>query len=194
MTDYNGEPSNQNHLSFTTSEDAYFAAATARPQIQGLRDLGILLNSRRNASLTAIRGATSAWIDQDDSGTYDPKEPRAKLSTIPVRRPKPIKQEDDDDENHGPKSRRYKQVGYSFPMTFVLTSEEGLKYLRSITPGPFDSPADTLDKLSGSLDPGGTSLIGRKVTKPNRLGSTVARYIHTLTILKTANDGAELMA
>jgi hypothetical protein len=194
MADYNGEPSHQNHLSFTTSEDAYFAAATARPQIHGLRDLGILLNSRRNASLTAIRGVASACIDQDDSGTYDPKESRAKSSTISVRRPKTVTLEDDDNENHEPKSRRYKQVGYSFPMTFVLTSEEGLKYLRSITPGPFDSPADTLNILSGSLDPCGTSLVGRKVTKPNRLGGTVARYIHNLTILKTANDGAELMA
>jgi hypothetical protein len=157
-------------------DDAFFAAATTRPQIQGLRDLGIRLNSRRTASLNPIRGVASAWIDQDDSGTYDPKESRAHANCQP-RRAKMAKRENgQEDANREPKTRRDREIGYSLPMTFAFTSKNALNYLRSITPGPFDDGASSPDSDSGFVDADGSSpLTHRKAKKPNRLGTRETR-------------------
>jgi hypothetical protein len=191
-----GEPSNQNNTSFTTHQDAVYPAATAQTHIRGLRDLGISMNSQRNASQNHMRGAASACIDQDDSGTYDPNESSGKSSRTQPRRTKKARQEDEDaGVNQEPKVPRHNTVGYSLPVTLTFASEQALNYLRSITPGPFDDQATSLDDPSRSLDPDDyTSLPRRKVKKPNRLGAGVARYIRARGALNATNNGTETMA
>ena len=163
------------------AEHAYFSENTQRPQMpRSIRDLGQILNSKRRATVQGpIRGAATAWIDQDDSGTYDPKAARATPPVTPPRRTKALRVFDELDEDGNPKPRltRSHRVGYSFPMTIVLTLEAGLDYLRSITPGPFNSEAD--DTLSESLDPekdsGYGSFSRRKTKRPRRLGEWSTR-------------------
>lgn len=133
------------------TEDSYFSEAPTRPKLLGLRDLGIILNNKRRATLhVAIRGAGTAWIDQDDSGTYDPEKDRATPSPLltPPRRRRRARVYDKDDESVTPplRPRKLPPVGYRSLMTFSFTSKRALNYLRSITPSPFDSQSTTLDK------------------------------------------------
>jgi hypothetical protein len=162
-------------------ETAYLAEDAQRPQMpRSIRDLGQILNSKRRAAVQqTIRGAATAWIDQDDSGTYDPKADRATPPVTPPRRAKKLKlvNEPNKDGNQRPQMTRPHRVGYSLPMTIVLTSEAGLDYLRSITPGPLSSEAG--DGLSQSLDPEDGSRHGsfsrRKTRRPRRLGEASTR-------------------
>jgi hypothetical protein len=71
-------------------EMAYLAEDKQKSQMpRSIRDLGQILNSKRRAAVQqTIRGAATAWIDQDDSGTYDPKADRATPPVTPPRRAK----------------------------------------------------------------------------------------------------------
>jgi len=128
-------------------EGAIFATCVPPPSSrmpESIRKLGIFLNKKRRraaAAQTAMRGGATAWLDQDDSGTYDPKRKRAtpdeqapqkkaakkqKRSHSPVLPP---------DENGIPQKGREtcRKVGYSLLVTLTLESEKGVQYLRSIT-------------------------------------------------------------
>jgi hypothetical protein len=171
-------------------EAAYFEDYDATPEKsrmpRNIRELGILLNRKRRAAIqSTARGAATAWIDQDESGTYDPKRKRA---TPPECAPKKVKRqrlpEEFDDENGHPKPRRhYHPVGYGFPMAFVFKSEKALNYLRSITPGPFGSPSssadDELSDSSTDSDSGYGSFpkLRKKTKQPKRLGASLMRYV-----------------
>jgi hypothetical protein len=168
------------------TEDSYFSEAPARPKSLGLRDLGIILNSKRRATLhVAIRGAGTAWIDQDDSGTYDPDKDRATSSPFltPPRRRRRARAYDEDDESVTPRTRPRKRppVGYRSLMTFSFTSERALNYLRSLAPGPFDSQSTTLDEgLSDSSGLGeeydfGPPLKKRKIRRLRKVRETSER-------------------
>ena len=88
-----------------------------------------------------MRGGATAWLDQDDSGTYDPKRKRATPDEQPQKKTKKQKRSPVLDENGIPQLRReaYKKVGYSLMVTLTLESEKGVQYLRSIAPGPLES-------------------------------------------------------
>jgi hypothetical protein len=134
------------------TEDSYFSEAPARPESLGLRDLAVILNNKRRAATlhVAIRGAGTAWMDHDDSGTYDPKKDRATPTppATPPRRRRRAKTYDEDGESIAPPPRPRKRppVGYRSLTTFAFTSEKALNYLRSLTPGPFDSLSTTPDE------------------------------------------------
>ena len=167
------------------TEDSYFSEAPARPKSLGLRDLGIILNNKRRATLhVAIRGAGTAWIDQDDSGTYDPKKDRVTPSPLltPLRRRRRARAYDEDDQTTTPpRPRKRPPVGYRSLMTFSFTSARALNYLRSITPGPFDSQSTTLDEdFSDSSGLGeeydfGPPLKTRKTRRPRKIHKTPER-------------------
>jgi hypothetical protein len=158
-------------------EHAYFKEYASGPSkartASGLRDLTILLNSRNRAARQgAIRGAATAWIDQDDSGNFDPKA--AKRAAAPRRAKRKIFV-----ENRSAKPRRSnRRVGYSFPFVFNLNFEAGLEYLRSITPGPEGSlsPNELSESESSSDEDFTYRKRRRRIKKPKRLGETSERY------------------
>lgn len=136
-----------------------------------LRDVGIMLNGRRRTTSTPMRGLSTAWLDNDDSGNYDPNLQRESLATS--KRNKRYR------TRNGRSPRRQRtgkqQVGYSFLVTLALTSEKGLNYLKSIFAGPpsskehgdgtsFDSQWD-----HGDGDDSGPRT-RRKAKPPNYLG------------------------
>jgi hypothetical protein len=184
----NGDSANGNPKLSTLHDDAYFAAATARPKIQGLRDIGIL-NSRRTASLNVIRGVASACIDEDNSGTYDPNEFRLKTTISQPRRTKKAKRGDgNEDSNRERRTRRDTQIGYSLPVTFALGLAKGLDYLRSISPGSFDyDPTGHERSMESTNTNDGIFFTRRQVKKPSRLGDEIARYAYISRMFNTAN-------
>lgn len=183
----------QNHPSHSPqpvipTEESYFSEAPAHRKSIGLRDLGVILNNKRRATRhVPIRGAGTAWIDQDDSGTYDPKKDRA-TPTPPLTRSRRRRRartygEDDGSVTPSPRTRRSRsQVGYRSSIVFYFTSEKALNYLRSITPGPFDRQSATLDgDLSDiTTEPGerygfGPALRERRIRRLRKARETVER-------------------
>jgi hypothetical protein len=168
------------------TEDSYFSEAPARPKSLGLRDLGVILNNKRRATLhVPIRGAGTAWIDQDDSGTYDPKKERATPPLTPSRRRRRARThgEDGGSVTPPPRPRRSRpQVGYRSLMVFSFTSEKALNYLRSITPGSFarqsTTPDEDLSDTSTELDGEygfGPALQKRRTWRPRKVRETAER-------------------
>ena len=137
------------------TEDFYFNGDPLQPRLLGfqdLRNLGVILNKKRRAATqhVAIRGVGTAWIDQDDSGTYDPSKERAPSPETPPPRGRRLKT---CDEHGKANSRRNHQNpdGVSRNgslLTFSFTTKKALDYLRSICPDLFDtlliSPDDEL--------------------------------------------------
>ncbi|KAF4637498.1 hypothetical protein G7Y89_g584 [Cudoniella acicularis] len=158
-------------------EDAYFKSLQ-RPRIpQSIRAIGIILNSRRRTTTKdSIRGAATAWIDLDDSGTYDPKATRV----TPPRRVKRARVTRNANDG-APKVRKpYRRVGYIQVLTFKFTQQKSLDYLRSITPATDSSNNSTEDEeFSDSFDPDDNDRgVGRKRRKSKplkRLGVTTER-------------------
>ena len=182
------KPANQSSITLIPTEDSYFSEAPACPKSLGLRDLGIILNSRRRATLhVAIRGAGTAWIDHDDSGTYDPKKDRATPSppVTPPRRRRRGRAHEENNESitAPPRPRKGPPVGYRSLMTFSFTSDKALEYLRSISPGPFDSQSSTPDKdLSNDSEPEeecdfGPPLKKRKSRRPIKIREISERQV-----------------
>ncbi|KAH8687398.1 hypothetical protein BGZ60DRAFT_522061 [Tricladium varicosporioides] len=122
---------NYDQPAIAAPEDEYFQSLT-RPRIPAtIRELGILLNSKRRAAAGSLRGTASAWIDLDDSGTYNPKglrvTPPRKLKIARVLQPA-------FDGNAVTKTRKpYRKVGYGFLVTLKFIEQKSLDYLRSIT-------------------------------------------------------------
>jgi hypothetical protein len=131
-----------------------------------------------------MRGSATAWLDQDDSGTYDPKRKRA---TPDEQRKKAKKQKRSSvsDEDGRLKSRREDgKVGDSLVVTLTLGTEKGVEYLRSIAgpdgeePSSSDSSADSdHDSGYGSFPkprrrkrPDGLQLENLAVGHPQRRG------------------------
>ena len=185
---------NRNPKTPALLDDAYFAAATARPKIQGFRDIGILMNSRRTASLNAIRGGPSACIDEDNSGTYDPSESRSKTVVSQPKKIKKAKRENGNDDPSREQTRRRTQVGYSLPVIFTLSSAKGTDYLRSISPGPFNDDSNGPERIKESPNAdNGILFTRRQVKKPTRLGSEATRYAHISRTSDTAKNDAGFM-
>lgn len=107
-----------------------------------IRDIGMMMNAKRKAATQPMRGAGSAWLDQDDSGNYDPAQEgrRRRAETPPRRAAKRARVHNDEGGTPRPsREPRYgKKIGYgSFLVTLQVTSNKGLEYLRSISPGPY---------------------------------------------------------
>ncbi|KAH6682805.1 hypothetical protein B0J14DRAFT_528407 [Halenospora varia] len=139
---------NYDQPAIAAPEDEYFQSLE-RPHIPAtIRELGILLNSKRRTAVDSLRGAASAWIDLDDSGTYNPKG----LCVTPPKKPKRARiSRPVDDGNAVPKTRKpYRKVGYGFLVTLKFTEQKSLDYLRSITPHKEDPHGSDIDDESDS--------------------------------------------
>jgi hypothetical protein len=171
------------------TEDSYFedGPAPARPHSLTLRELGAVLNSskRRAATLhVAIRGAGTAWIDQDDSGTYDPDKERVTPLARPQQRKTRAKKYDSDGNTiTPPRARKGPPRGYRSMLTFSLTSVEALDYLRSISPGPYESrstsPTTGISEISDIIEryeeTGPVLKRRRKTRKPKKVRELLER-------------------
>lgn len=161
-------------------EDAFFKDFSKNRLSSSIRHLGVILNSKRKAALEPIRGAATAWIDQDQSGNYDPSTQRIRP---PVRRTKRVKLEGDDENGTRNSLRTYRRAGYSLTLSFFFTNKKALTYLRSITPSPDDSEGSNADdELSDTLYSDDESVSGsrktrRKVKASKRLGAVVNRLV-----------------
>lgn len=119
---------------------------------QQIRELNTFLNrKKRAAAQNVMRGAATAYIDQDESGTYDPDKERIH----PRRTRKRLKRVDnnDDDEDHEPRARgsgRARTKGYGLLLTLPFESEKGLRFLRSLPAGTMQS--DEGNEVHGDLD------------------------------------------
>jgi len=105
-----------------------------RPRILGLRELGIMMNTKRQARLLPMRGTASGRYDHDDSGTYNPHKHASPRPTR-ARNSKRVRLEDDQDgKQRCRRSKASNSVSNSIVMTFSFSKEASLHYLRSITP------------------------------------------------------------
>ncbi|KAE8448830.1 hypothetical protein EG329_008832 [Mollisiaceae sp. DMI_Dod_QoI] len=158
------------------------SSANLRTQ-RSIRELGVLINSRKRAAAkVALRnavGAATAYIDQDDSGTYNPKGGRVTPPIPSVKKPKRQRvEEDDDDGNPRPKKKNW--VGYGSIITFKFTTKKALDYLQSITPDHFSESGNTNvedEETDSDHDSGyGASFefprSKRKTKKPARFGDS----------------------
>jgi hypothetical protein len=168
-------------------EHAYFKEYASSPSkartTSGLRDLTILLNSRNRAARQgAIRGVATAWIDQDDSGNFDPKA--AKRAAAPRRAKRKVSVEARGEDGSAKPRRSNRRVRYSFPFIFKLDFPAGLEYLRSITPGPEGSQSNNAEDEASESESSSDDDFGfrglykrrRRAKKPKRLVATSERY------------------
>lgn len=178
-------PTNDRDSPIIRTEDSYFADGPVRSgPPNDFRELGLILNKRRATQHVAIRGVGAAWIDQDDSGTYDPKKERATPPATPPPRRRRRSPTDDDDEDRPRPRKSHRRIGYRSLLTFSFTSQKALDYLKSISPGPYDSRTATPeDELSDSTseaeenDMFGPPLKCRKTRRSTRQRSTLPRSV-----------------
>lgn len=112
-----------------------------------LNPLGIRCFPRREGTLQGLLGFSTGYVDQDTSGTYDPKRERVTPPATPEIRQKPkfIPNSKEGGEP-APKRIRHK-VGYDIAIKIRFESEDAREYLRSITPGPYsDKSGDEQDE------------------------------------------------
>ncbi|CZT43913.1 uncharacterized protein RSE6_04018 [Rhynchosporium secalis] len=148
----------------------------------GIRELAASINNRRRAATNReFRGAASAYIDEDESGTYDPRTAR-RTPHSPARPTKRVKTS----EGRTPRSRKpAKQIGfrYSLVVKLQLNSKKGLKYLSSIPAGPsittgaYHFHSSTPDEEYDSDDSSYVVKSKRKraIKPPARLGAMYSR-------------------
>lgn len=147
---------------------AYFA--TKAHQLPSFKELGLLINkSKRAAAIAAgLRGAATSCIDQDDSGTYDPKLERR---TPPPVRTTWLKKLNDDEEavNEKQQKRWRPPKGYRLLAKFYFEQGRGMSYLRSIAP-EYDSVSKHIedsversDNVSGSESTSSSSEFEHKI-------------------------------
>ncbi|KAK2627618.1 hypothetical protein QTJ16_003584 [Diplocarpon rosae] len=136
-------------------ETAYFQKYYVAPEKSrmppGARELGILLNnSRRAAANNSTRGGATAWFDQDESGTYDPSEKRARKTPPPLsRRLKRVKVSASDKDGNPKPKRPMKRIGYLNSLVIKLSfkGKNALEYLKTLPAGiSRSSPCNSNDE------------------------------------------------
>lgn len=153
-----------------------------KPRISnGFRDLAISLNAGRNRRpgtlQAAIQGFSTGYVDQDTSGTYDPKLVRATPPPTPISRP--IRERARHDENGQPRPNKRKRIGYTFPVKLTLKSKKGLDYLKSIPEGPYSSGSEAEDETSDlEHDSGYNSPVNRlRRSRRVKTSTTHSKYV-----------------
>ncbi|KAF8852909.1 hypothetical protein BDZ45DRAFT_93716 [Acephala macrosclerotiorum] len=193
---------NFNEVASSNPEAAFFASVDTSAHLKlqrSVRALATEIQSRQRAAAQAglrkAAGGATAYIDQDESGTYDPN-PKRKRATPPApstkkpKRARILGPEDLDDDGN-PKSRKKNMVGYRNLVSFKFEKESSLAYLRTLTPEPFPEPefdrpeyndpeeesdSDTDSDTDSDEDSGYGGSFPKKskrnIKKPIRLGET----------------------
>jgi hypothetical protein len=106
--------------------------------------LGGLLNKKTRANTQQILvGGGTTCVDQDDSGTYDPKEEQV----APLRRQARGRKLHDSlsADYHIQLRDQIKSNGFNGLIAFIFTSRKNLDYLRSISSGLFNIASNPYD-------------------------------------------------
>ena len=107
-----------------------------RPHILGLRELGIMMNTKRQATFQPMKGTAYGRYDHDDSGTYDPHQ----HASPRISRSRNIKKIRSGNEMYGTQrssgTSKLNHIGHRMLLTFSFTSQVGLDLLRQLTPDP----------------------------------------------------------
>ncbi|KAK0117384.1 hypothetical protein ONS96_013214 [Cadophora gregata f. sp. sojae] len=158
-----------------------FTAGSRRPQMPaGVRELAAAINNRRRAATNReYRGVATAYIDEDESGTYDPKKSR-RTPPSPLRSAKRVRVSNAVNKDGTLKPKRpTKQIGFRYEMLvkFKFQSNKALDYLRTLPPGPYESQSSNADEEDDCYDSGygGSFKRKREVKRPRRLGATATR-------------------
>ncbi|CAG8957737.1 hypothetical protein HYFRA_00000074 [Hymenoscyphus fraxineus] len=153
------------------------ALAERRAEREGLsanaqiRELAIQFNSRRRVATTSI-GMTSTWLDQDTSGTYNPRGGRLTPPAPKTKKPR-VERSTNDGDNAAQQVKRI-PVGYSYLMSFKFAGDTGKEYLKTITPGPYEpKPESGSDggEFSDLLDDNDAPLPRRKLKRRRGLAN-----------------------
>lgn len=186
--DLEGDPESFN---FSTSalpsaEPCAVPNYTPAPIHQQIREVGIFLNNKRRATAqqTLLGGAT-AWVDQDDSGTYDPKLER---KTPPLRKKAKRRRpaEGLGEDGNSKQRKRKRTTEYAGLITFNFTNQKALDYLRSISPGPFsDNSEESTLGTDGEDDLSGSGAFGRgkRVRQAKKSDEISTRFVLRLPVL-----------
>lgn len=173
---------------------ATFTAGSRRPQMPaGARELAAAINNKRRAATNReFRGGASAYIDEDESGTYDPKKAR-RTPPSPSRPAKRVKTSNAFNDDGTPKPKKLtKQVGFRYSMVVKLKfeSKKALDYLGSLPAGPYGSQSSNADEGNNSGDDsgyGGSFKRKREVKRPRRLGTATTRLVLSSAHSASAN-------
>ncbi|TGO24335.1 hypothetical protein BPAE_0105g00010 [Botrytis paeoniae] len=110
---------------------------------RNFQELSIMFNSTKRTA--AIKGQAQrigiAGADRDDSGTYDPSLERKRNTRSTRATTKKTKEnagETVKSASAGNGRKTKEQGSFELMVTIKLTSERGLQYLRTVTPGPED--------------------------------------------------------
>ncbi|KAH7407159.1 hypothetical protein BKA64DRAFT_408541 [Cadophora sp. MPI-SDFR-AT-0126] len=147
----------------------------------GARELAAAINNRRRAATNrAFRGVATAYIDEDESGTYDPKRAR-KTPPSPSRPAKRVKTSNAVNKDGTLVSKKpTKQIGFRYEMLVKLKfhSKKALDYLRALPVGPYGSQSSNADEELDFDDDsgyGGSYKRKREAKQPRRLGAAITR-------------------
>ncbi|TAQ84129.1 hypothetical protein B7494_g7555 [Chlorociboria aeruginascens] len=121
----------------STAEDEFFSNPI-NSTISNLKDVSILLNSKRRAVRNATTTVGAAWQDLDESGTYNPHVRASRRPRSRQLNGSRLKVRDEDGSPVPEKPRPTKGYEFSLPVTLSLKSAKGRVYLKSITSGPED--------------------------------------------------------
>jgi hypothetical protein len=122
-------------------------------EIISLNPLGIRYFPRREGTLQGLSGFSTGYVDQDTSGTYDPKRERVTPLATPEVKQKPKLVSNTGEEGQVVPKRIRHKVGYDIAIKIKFESEDARQYLRSITPGPYsDKSSDEQDEISSEDD------------------------------------------
>ena len=135
----------------------------------------------RAATNREFRGGASAYIDEDESGTYDPKKAR-RTPPSPSRPAKRVKTSNAFNDGTPKPKKLTKQVGFRYSMVVKLKfeSKKSLDYLRSLPAGPYGSQSSNADEeIKSGVDSGygGSLKRKREVKRPRRLGAVTTRLV-----------------
>jgi len=136
-----------------------------------LEALGSLLTTKYDfrPSARGFNNRVSTWVDQDDSGTYDPYCNKPEPVIKPKRKREPFYRTDQHEggqESKKPKAMTWqlgRQIGLISPVTLRLVSDRGRALLRKLSVFPDNWPqsvsesADDSDPLTNSWSASGDS-------------------------------------
>ncbi|KAG4434896.1 hypothetical protein IFR05_009626 [Cadophora sp. M221] len=161
---------------------ASFAAGSTKNQMPlWTKELGAFINNKRRAATNReLRGGATAYIDEDESGTYDPKKAR-RTPPSPPRPAKRVKTFNALDEDGNPRPEKLaKLIGfrYSLVVKLAFKSEKALNYLDSL-PADESAPQPGFVEEEEVDSDGSEGVVSsnrkRQVKRPRRLGATVSR-------------------
>ncbi|KAH6721723.1 hypothetical protein BKA61DRAFT_729218 [Leptodontidium sp. MPI-SDFR-AT-0119] len=144
------------------------------------KELGAFINNKRRAATNReLRGGATAYIDEDESGTYDPKKAR-RTPPSPSRPAKRVKTSNAIDEDGNPRPKKpTKLIGFRYSLVVKLDfkSEKALNYLRSLPAGTSGPQPGFVEE---EVDSDGSGCVvpskrKRQVKRPRRLGATASR-------------------